>query len=125
MSWKWVSLETVLAIHDRQIEEHGGSSGLRDLDLLQSALARPQYKSCYAPHDAFDLAAAYAFGLIMDHPFVDGNKRTAYVTTRVFLHLNAVNVSIPRMEVALTIVSLAAGEIGEEELAARLREWRL
>ncbi len=125
MSWKWVSLETVLAIHDRQIEEHGGRSGLRDRGLLQSALARPQYKSCYATHDACDLAAAYAFGLIRDHPFVDGNKRTAYVTARVFLQLNAVTVSIPGVEAVLTIVSLAAGEIDEEELAARLRQWRL
>ena len=77
MNWSWVQLETVLAIHARQLAEHGGMSGLHDMGLLLSALARPQHKARFSNPDAYDLAAAYAFGLIKNHPFVDGNKRTA------------------------------------------------
>ena len=83
LTWTWVAPDVVLAIHDRQIAEHGGGVGLRDAGLLSSALARPENLAAYGDPDAFDLAAAYAFGIAKNHPFVDGNKRTAWVVALV------------------------------------------
>ena len=82
-TWKWVAPDVVGAIHDRQLAEHGGGVGLRDAGLLSSALARPENLAAYGDPDAFDLAAAYAFGIAKNHPFVDGNKRTAWVVALV------------------------------------------
>src|SRR5471030_2886163 len=87
-SWIWVAFDVVQAIHDRQLAEHGGGDGLRDVGLLSSALARPENAAGYGSPDAADLAAAYAFGIAKNHPFVDGNKRTAWVVARLFLHMN-------------------------------------
>ena len=120
----WVLEETGRAIHHRQIAEHGGSEGLRDEGLLSSALARPQNLLAYgeAPPDLASLAAAYAYGIARNHPFVDGNKRTALVTARTFLLLNGVDLNATQDDKFLTFVSLAQGSISEEELAAWIRK---
>jgi death on curing protein len=120
----WLLEETVRAIHHRQIAEHGGSEGLRDEGLLSSALARPQNLLAYgeAPPDLASLAAAYAYGIARNHPFVDGNKRTALVTARTFLLLNGVDLNATQDDKFLTFVSLAHGSISEEELAAWIRK---
>ncbi|MGI8641128.1 MAG: type II toxin-antitoxin system death-on-curing family toxin [Pyrinomonadaceae bacterium] len=120
---KWLLEETVLAIHKRQIAEHGGSDGVRDLGLLLSALARPQNLSAYS-EDAPDisaLAAAYAFGVAKNHPFIDGNKRTALVVMRTFLQLNGYNFNATQEEKYLTFLKLAEGSLSEEELVIWIR----
>lgn len=120
----WISPELVCAIHERQLVEHGGSAGIRDPGMLESALARPRQLLAYggADVDIPALAAAYAFGLARNHPFVDGNKRTAYVVCRTFLVLNGWDMTGPLAERYPVFLGLAAGEISEEELAAWLRE---
>ena len=120
----WLLEETITAIHHRQIAEHGGSEGLRDEGLLLSALARPQNLLTYgepAP-DLASLAAAYAYGIARNHPFVDGNKRTALVTARTFLILNGVDLEATQDDKVLTFLSLAEGAVSEEELADWIRK---
>jgi death-on-curing protein len=119
----WLLEETVIAIHHRQISEHGGSEGLRDEGLLASALARPQNFLAYAqpPPDLAALAAAYAYGIARAHPFVDGNKRTALVAARTFLLLNGVNLEANQDEKYLTFLQLAQGTLTEEQLANWIR----
>ncbi len=120
----WLLEETVVAIHHRQISEHGGSDGLRDEGLLASALARPQNLLAYAQPrpDLAALAAAYAFGIARDHPFVDGNKRTSLVAARTFLLLNGVNLEASQDEKYLTFLELAQGTLTEEQLADWVRK---
>ncbi len=120
----WLLEETVVAIHHRQISEHGGSEGLRDEGLLASALARPQNLLAYAQPrpDLAALAAAYAFGIARDHPFVDGNKRTSLVAARTFLLLNGVNLEASQDEKYLTFLELAQGTLTEEQLADWVRK---
>ncbi len=113
----WVLDEAVLAIHNRQIAEHGGLPGVRDEGALLSALARPQNKFAYETPTLFDLAAAYAFGIASNHPFSDGNKRTAYVVSLLFLSLNGFRVEAEHDEKYTTFLRLAAGEVSEAELA--------
>ena len=120
----WLLEETIIAIHHRQIAEHGGGEGLRDEGLLSSALARPQNLFAYgqpAP-DLAALAAAYAYGIARDHPFVDGNKRTALIAARTFLLLNGVNLEAAQDEKFLTFQSLAAGSLTEDDLADWIRK---
>ena len=119
----WLLEETIVAIHHRQIAEHGGGEGLRDEGLLSSALARPQNLFAYGqPHpDLAALAAAYAYGLARNHPFVDGNKRTALVAARTFLLLNGVNLEAGQDEKFLTFQRLAEGSLTEKELAEWIR----
>ncbi len=124
--WRWILPQTVLAIHDAQIAQHGGAAGLRDLGLLESALARPRNMLAHAPGsarppDAYDLAAAYAYGLARNHAFIDGNKRTAYVTARLFLVLHGCDLSAPDVERVLVFEKLGKGEVGEAELAKWMR----
>lgn len=124
--WRWILPATVLAIHDAQLAEHGGLPGLRDRGLLESALARPKNLLAHATPpaaapDAFDLAAAYAYGLARNHAFIDGNKRTAYVTCRLFLLLHGADMAAPDVERVLVFERLGKGEVGEEELATWLR----
>lgn len=115
---KWISEETVLAIHRRQISEHGGKDGIRDYGLLRSALAKPQNNLAYGENvELADLAAAYAFGIEKNHPFVDGNKRTAFVVMRTFLLLNGFDLKASQEEKYLTIMELASGTLTENELA--------
>ena len=120
----WLLEETLTAIHHRQIAEHGGSEGLRDEGLLLSALARPQNLLAYgepAP-DLASLAAAYAYGIARNHPFVDGNKRTALVAARTFLILNGVDLKATQDDKVLAFLNLAEGAISEEELADWIRK---
>jgi len=120
----WLLEETIIAIHQRQIAEHGGGEGLRDEGLLSSALARPQNIFAYGqpPPDLASLAAAYAYGLARNHPFVDGNKRTALIAARTFLLLNGTNLEAGQDEKFLTFQRLAEGSLTEEELANWIRE---
>jgi death-on-curing protein len=120
----WLLEETVIAIHQRQISEHGGSERLRDEGLLASALARPQNVLAYAqpPPDLAVLAAAYAYGIARNHPFVDGNKRTALVAARTFLLLNGFNLEANQDEKYLTFLQLAQETLTEEQLADWIRK---
>ena len=120
----WLLEETLTAIHHRQIAEHGGSEGLRDEGLLLSALARPQNLLAYGepPPDLASLAAAYAYGIARNHPFVDGNKRTALVAARTFLILNGVDLEATQDDKVLIFLNLAEGAISEEELADWIRK---
>lgn len=120
----WIRDDVVLAIHQRQLAEHGGGSGLRDASLLESALTRPRNLLAYgdpAP-DIACLAAAYAYGIVANHPFVDGNKRTAFVVCRTFLLLNGRDLEATREGKVATFIQLAAGSIDEEALADWIRE---
>lgn len=121
---KWITPAIVLAIHERQLAEHGGQSGLRDEGLLLSALARPEQLHSYGqpPPDLCALATAYAHGIAKNHPFLDGNKRTAFVTYRLFLKWNGLDLQATREERYLTMLALAAGEIPEDDFAQWLRE---
>jgi death-on-curing protein len=106
-----------LAIHDRQLAEHGGGTGVRDPGMLESALGRPINRWAYGEDDRCALAAAYAFGVARNHPFIDGNKRTAWVVARLFLALNGVAIAFSPEDAIDTVLALAAGELSEEELA--------
>ena len=119
----WIRKDLALAIHNRQIAEHGGTSEVRDEGLLESALARPQQLHAYGnpPPDLADLAAALAYGLARNHPFVDGNKRTAHVAYRVFLALNGVDFTATDEEKYVTMLSLAEGKLSEQEFSTWLR----
>lgn len=121
---KWLLEETVLAIHKRQIAEHGGSDGLRDKGLLLSALAKPQNLLAYSEKapDISALAAALAFGIAGNHPFIDGNKRTALVVARTFLLLNNFDLRASQEEKYLTFLKLAEGNLSEEELAGWIKK---
>jgi death on curing protein len=119
---KWLLRESVLAMHERQLSEHGGGEGIRDAGLLDSALQRPLNKFAYGEPDLCDLAAAYAYGLARNHPFVDGNKRTALVACRTFLLVNGYGLVATREEKYKAFLALAAGELEEDALAAWLRE---
>ncbi|NJM72127.1 MAG: type II toxin-antitoxin system death-on-curing family toxin [Scytonema sp. RU_4_4] len=120
----WILYEVVVAIHRRQLAEHGGLEGIRDEGLLQSALYRPKNLLAYSesPPDAASLTAAYAYGIVKNHPFVDGNKRTAYVVMRTFLKLNGYDIQASNEEKYQIWIDLAAGKLSEEELAEWIRE---
>lgn len=120
--WRWVSVDLASTIHLEQLAEHGGGEGVRDAALLESAMARPQNLAAYGNPDSAALAAAYAFGIARNHPFIDGNKRTAWVVARLFLAKNGVALSFSPVDATLTMLALAAGELGEEEFAAWLRD---
>jgi death-on-curing protein len=118
---EWIAYETVLIYHETQISEHGGAAGLRDEGGLRSALAWPENLAAYGEPDLFELAAAYAKGIVQNHPFVDGNKRTAFVVSVAFLDLNGQELSASEAEAAVVFLRLAAGEFSEAELAEWLR----
>lgn len=117
----WISELFAIAIHDRQLAEHGGPSGTRDNALLQSALSKPQNLKAYGDPDLAELAASYAFGIVRNHPFVDGNKRTAFVVCETFLALNGAELTASDVDCVLVMQDLAAGEIVEGEFAAWVR----
>ena len=119
----WLEKALLLAVHDRQVAEHGGSGGVRDEGLLESALARPRQLHAYGDPepDLADLAAALASGLARNHPFVDGNKRTAHVAYRTFLELNGTELDATDEEKYLTMLSLAEGKLSEQGFAGWLR----
>jgi len=118
----WIDLPEILAIHARQIDEHGGASGLRDKDLLESALARPRQHHAYGSPDIYDLAAAYTAAIIANHPFVDGNKRTGFVVGVLLLELNGPKLMASEADATRAVHALAAGEIIEHEFASWLRD---
>jgi death-on-curing protein len=115
----WIPRELIIALHLRQLSEHGGGAGLRDEGLLDSALQRPHNKFEYEEPDLADLAAAYAFGIAKNHPFIDGNKRTALVASFTFLYVNGLKVTTTQEENTTQFFALAAGEVSENQLA----EW--
>lgn len=119
--WVWVSEAVALAAHDEQIAEHGGGVGIRDHGLFQSAMARPPNLAAYAEPDVAALAAAYAYGIARNHPFVDGNKRTAAVVSETFLALNGYRLTASDAELVVEFLALAAVELDEDELAAWFR----
>ncbi len=120
--WIWVALDVAIAAHAEQIAEHGGGEGIREAGLLDSAMARPQNLALYGDPDVSELAASYAFGIARNHPFVDGNKRTAAVVSETFLVLNGHVLTATDAELVITFVALAAGELSEEELTAWFRD---
>jgi death-on-curing protein len=121
-SWIWIATEVALAAHAEQLAEHGGGDGVRDAGMLESAMARPQNLASYGEPDAAALAAAYAFGIARNHPFVDGNKRTAAVVSETFLMLNGYALGASDAELVVAFLSLAAGELAEDALADWFRE---
>ena len=120
---EWIDKDLTLAFHNLQIAEHGGSAGVRDVGLLESALARPQNLYAYEPDaDLASLASAYAFGIVKNHPFIDGNKRTGYVVMEIFINLNGGELKAERSDKYFTFIALADGSLSEDELAAWIRE---
>ena len=119
--WRWVGVSVVLAIHDRQLAEHGGEDGIRDLGMVESALARPLNLAGYEDPDAAALAASYAWGLARNHGFIDGNKRTAWVAARLFLADNGRNFEFEPLEAVRIMEGVAAGRIDEAALAGWFR----
>lgn len=115
----WVLREVVLMLHEQSLAQFGGSSGVRDAGLLDSALGRPQNLFVYGKPSRFDLAASYAFGLVKNHPFIDGNKRAGFVVAALFLELNGYSFRASEVEAALRTLALAAGEMSE----AAYSEW--
>lgn len=115
----WIDKDETLTIHAQQLADHGGSDGIRDEGLLESALARPQNLLAYSDDtpSLARLAAAYAFGIARNHPFVDGNKRTALVVSLTFLLVNGLKVTAPRDDRYFIFYDLAAGKLSEDELA--------
>jgi death-on-curing protein len=120
--WIWVAVEVAMAAHAEQLAKHGGGEGVRDAGALESAMARPLNLVAYGDPDAAALAAAYAFGIARNHPFVDGNKRTAAVVSETFLLLNGHELEAKDAELVVAFLALAAGEMNEEEMADWFRE---
>jgi len=118
----WVLPSVIAAVHDAQLAEHGGAGGMRDAGLLASALARPSNLHAYGESDVCRLAAAYASGIVRNHPFVDGNKRTALLAAYVFLGLNGLDLAADEVEAAAAMLRLASGDIEEEAFADWLRK---
>ncbi len=122
MSPIWLLKSVVLAIHQEQLAEHGGLSGIRDEARLEAALDRPRNLIAYGEPDIFDLAAAYAFGLCQGHAFVDGNKRTSFVATELFLALNGCELKADDADCVMTWLAMAEGSMTETDMAAWLRK---
>ena len=120
-AWVWIQREVIVAIHEMQLAEHGGLEGVRDAGLLDSALGRPQNLAAYEAPDAAALAAAYGWGIARNHPFIDGNKRTAFVAIELFLQLNGGALHASDADCVLTMLSVAAGDLPEDTLADWLR----
>ena len=125
MSWRWISKQALLILHDESLATHGGGSGVRDEGLLDSALARPLNLVAYAdasnPPDIAALAAAYCIGLAKNHAFVDGNKRAAFLATGLFLYLNGYRLTATQADATLTVLGVSAGDVSEAAFAQWLR----
>ena len=120
-AWRWIDRAVLIAVHEMQLAEHGGATGLRDETLLDSALGRPLNLAAYGEPDAAALAAAYGYGIARNHAFIDGNKRTALVAAELFLRLNGWRLVVTDADCVLTMLAVASGDITEEEFAAWLR----
>lgn len=121
MSWRWIDKTALILLHDESLAEHGGRAGLRDEGLLDSALGRPLNLQAYGEPDFADLGASYASGLAKNHPFVDGNKRAAFLAVGMFLYLNGYRLSATQADATLTMLGLASGDITEADFATWLR----
>lgn len=119
--WKWLDRNILLLLHDESLAAHGGASGIRDEGLFDSALSRPLNLALYGEPDVAELAASYAFGLAKNHPFVDGNKRAAFLSIGLFLYLNGQILTASQADATLTIMAVAAGEQTEADLATWIR----
>ena len=119
--WVWLDPSVIHAVHDEQLGEHGGAAGLRDVGPLESSLARPMQLAAHGEPDAAALAAAYGFGLAKNHPFVDGNKRTAFVAVELFLTLNGWDLAANDADCVIAMLHLAAGDWSEEKFADWIR----
>ena len=119
--WVWLDPAVLHAVHEEQLAEHGGASGTRDAGLFASALARPENLAAYGEPDAAALAAAYGWGLARNHPFVDGNKRTAFIATELFLVLNGFELTADDAACVLTMLAVASGDMSEDTFAAWIR----
>jgi len=117
----WINRRALLLLHGESLVLHGGAQGIRDEGLLDSALSRPENLAAYGNPDVFDCAAAYAFGLAKNYPFIDGNKRAGFLGAGMFLRLNSYRLTASQQDATLTMLALAAGDIGEAEFAAWLR----
>jgi len=117
----WLDESVVRAVHEAQLAEHGGPAGIRDAGLLASALSRPRQLAAYGNPDAADLAAAYGFGICRNHPFVDGNKRTAFVCIELFLRLNGMALLASDVDCVGRMLAFASGDLAEAELAGWIR----
>ena len=122
MRWVWIDRRALELLHDESLAEHGGASGLRDEGLLESALARPVNLAAHGRPDVADLAAAYGVGLARNHPFVDGNKRVAFLAVGLFLALNGRRLVASQAEATLTVLAVAVGQMDEAAFARWLRE---
>jgi death on curing protein len=118
----WILKSIALAIHNEQLSEHNGRPGIRDITLLESALARPQNLYAYQSPTLFELAASYAYGIIKNHPFIDGNKRSSFVVSLLFLELNGYELITSREEKVSTFLKLASDSLTEQELTAWFQE---
>jgi death on curing protein len=121
-SWRWVDRRALELLHDESLAEHGGAAGLRDEGLLESALARPLNLAAYGSPDVHDLAASYGVGLAKNHPFVDGNKRAAFLAVGVFLLLNGWRLTASVVDATLAMLAVAAGQMDEVAFARWLRQ---
>jgi death-on-curing protein len=121
MSWRWIDRHALLLLHAESLAEHGGGEGLRDEGLLESALARPENLQAYGDPDFANLAASYGLGSAKNHPFIDGNKRAAFLAVGMFLYLNGYRLKATQADATLTMLAVASGDIDEAEFAAWLR----
>ena len=120
-AWVWIDPAVLLAVHEEQLAEHGGAAGTRDAGLFESALARPRNLALYGQADVADLAAAYGCGIARNHPFIDGNKRTAFVAVEIFLMLNGYDLMAPDADSVVTMLAVAAGTMNDTDFAQWLR----
>ena len=121
-AWGWIEREVIIAVHEMQLAEHGGLTGIRDTGLMDSALMRAPNLATYGTPDVADLAAAYGWGLSRNHQFNDGNKRTGFVAAELFLSLNGYELLADDANCVITMLGIAAGEVSEDAFAAWLRE---
>jgi death on curing protein len=121
-AWLWLDADVLRAVHEEQLAEHGGASGTRDAGLFESALARPLNLAAYGAPDFADLAAAYGYGLARNHPFIDGNKRTAFVAVELFIELNGHELTANDADCVLTMLAVASGQTDETAFARWLRQ---
>lgn len=119
---RFIGVAVAKAVHDRQLAEHGGLAGTKDEGLIESAMARPLNKHAYGERDSCALAASYAYGIARNHPFADGNKRTAWVIARLFLKLNGVEIAFDKTDAIRMMLGLASGQLAEDEVAQWFRE---
>jgi death-on-curing protein len=119
--WKWINRQVLLLLHDESLAEHGGATGLRDEGLLDSALARPVNLALYTQPDVASLAASYGVGLAKNHPFIDGNKRAAFLSVGLFLAINGYSLRTSQADATLTVLEVAAGDMDEAAFAQWIR----